>query len=99
MAIIIEEERHTSEVFRLAAWFVILLILAVAIYYIFFTAPELVVIPPSGNLSNIAPIADSPLTADDVVNSPAFQALRKATIPPVSSSTEGGRTNPFIAPF
>lgn len=101
MAIIIEEEKNRSGILRILGWIVILCLVIAAIYYVFFAAPQLVIIAPSGNLSTITPIVQSDLSPTTVLNSPAFRALNPA--PPsavVSTSTNspGGRPNPFIAP-
>jgi hypothetical protein len=99
MAIIIEEEKNRSNLGSLIGWFIILVIIASSIYYVFFAAPELVIITASDNLSAIAPIAQAPLQANDILQNPAFRALVSPTIPLVpTSTTSGGRPNPFIAP-
>lgn len=100
MAIIIEEEKSRSNIVRIIGWMVILGIVIASIYYVFFAAPELVIITPSGNLNAIAPIVQGSLNPDSVLKSPAFQALNAPPVPPVSTSSfvSGGRANPFIAP-
>ncbi len=97
MAIIIEEERKRSNITGLVGWFVILAIIAAAVYYVGFAAPELVIITPTDTISSIAPIAQSSLDASQITGSPAFKALIASSIPPVATST-GGRPNPFLAP-
>jgi hypothetical protein len=98
MAIVIEEEKSKSHLASLLGWLIILGIIVAAVYYVFFAAPELVIITPSGNLSAIAPIVQNNLQPSDVLQSPAFKLLKP---PPGSvqvSTSTGGRPNPFIAP-
>lgn len=100
MAIIIEEEKNRSNLVRILGWAIITIVIFGAIYYVFFAAPQLVVIVPSGNLGAIEPIVQGNLNASQVLTSPAFKALQPGTIPPVSTSTDsaGGRPNPFVSP-
>lgn len=98
MAIIIEEEKNRSNLTRLVGWLVIFVIIIVAIYYVFFAEPQLVIITPSDNISIITPIAQTSLSASDITGSPAFKALTPSVIPVVSTSTTGGRANPFVSP-
>ena len=101
MAIIIEEEKNRSGLFRMIGWLVAFCIVAASIYYIFFAAPQLAIIEPSGNLTAIAPILDNHIDPNQILQSPAFQALKPSPVPevPTSTGTTGGaRTNPFIAP-
>jgi len=97
MAIIVNEEKSRTNLISLLGWLGILAAVGAAVYYIFFAAPELVIIAPSGNLGAIAPIASITIHPEDVINSPAFQALQ-AQIPPPSATGPAliGRTNPFL---
>jgi len=98
MAIIVEEEKKRTNVVGLLGWIGIIVFVLVAAYYIFFAAPQLVAIQPSGSLGAIAPIANINLNPTDITNSPVFQSLQ-STIPPINpSSTISGRSNPFVAP-
>lgn len=98
MAIIIEEERKRSNFAGIIGWLVIFVIVLVAIYYVFFAAPEIVIITPSDTISTIAPIAQQSIDVGSVVGSQIFKTLVPSSIPAVSTSTAGGRPNPFIAP-
>ena len=98
MAIIIEEDRRRSNFAGLIGWFVIAVIIVVAIYYVFIAAPEVVIITPNDAVNQIAPIAQDSIDVGSVVGSPAFKALVPSSIPVVPTSTSGGRPNPFIAP-
>jgi len=96
MAIIVEEEKSRGGIIKLVMWMGLLVIIAVAVYYIFFAQPQVVefAIPPA--FVNINPIAAVSVNQEDVINSPAFQALKPyVTIP---TPTTNGRTNPFLAP-
>jgi len=98
MAIIIEEEKDRSNLTRLIGWLAIFVIIIAAIYYVFFAAPQLVIIAPSDSISTIEPIANQTINASDILDSPAFKALAPSTIPPVATTTTGGRLDPFITP-
>jgi len=99
MAIIVEEDKGKSNIGKIVGALAILGIIGASVYYIFFAAPELVIIAPTGALSTIAPIAQVSLHPEDVINSASFQAL-KPGIPAPSSTGPGtvGRSNPFILP-
>lgn len=99
MAIIVEEGEKKSNLFGIIGWLVFLGVAAVAVYYVFFAQPELVTIPASGNLGTIAPIAQSSLHPQTVIQAPAFQALKSTiTLPSPSGPVSVGRPDPFIAP-
>jgi capsule polysaccharide export protein KpsE/RkpR len=98
MAIIIEEERKRSNFTGLIGWLVIFVVIVVAVYYVFFAAPQLVIITPTDTISSIAPIAQASLSVNTILQDPAFKALNPSLIPPVATTTSGGRPNPFIAP-
>jgi hypothetical protein len=100
MAIVIEEaQKDRTNLWRFLAWFGVFIVIAAAVYYIFFAAPELVVVTPSGNFNAIAPIANISLDPSSVLQNQAFQSLQ-STVPPPSPSGPAavGRSNPFIAP-
>ncbi len=99
MAIIVEEGKKKTNILGIAAWVVFLIILGASLYYIFFAAPELVVLPDTGSLNAIAPIASLSLHPQDVVGSAAFKALQSTVTPPSPSGPVSvGRSNPFVAP-
>src|SRR5689334_6014013 len=100
MAIIVSEERNSgASLIRLVGWLGVLAIIGAAIYYIFFVTPDVVVIPPSGNLQNIAPIASITIHPEDVINSAAFQSLQESIpAPSPSGPVSVGRSNPFMTP-
>jgi hypothetical protein len=99
MAIIVEENERKNNIFGIVEWLVFLLIAGIAIYYVFFAQPELVTIPATGNLGEIAPITQIVLHPETVVQGAAFQALTSTIpLPTPSGPATVGRTNPFIAP-
>lgn len=100
MAIIIEEERSKTNLVSLLGWSAIVIILLVATYYIFFAAPDLVNIAPPANFQNITPLAQISLAPEEVLTSPAFQALEPPSfpLPTPQGPAAVGRANPFIAP-
>ncbi len=100
MAILIEEKKSTSSLFRLIGWLVVVIILIVAAYYIFFVAPPALVIVPSSSLQGISPISQATLQPTDVLNSPSFQALKPPSfaLPTAQGPAAVGRVNPFVAP-
>jgi uncharacterized membrane protein YjjP (DUF1212 family) len=99
MAIIVEEEQKKSNLFGIIGWLVFLAIAGAAVYYVFFAQPELVTISASGTIGTIAPIAQTSLHPETVVQSSAFQALKSTiTLPSPQGPAGVGRTDPFIAP-
>lgn len=101
MAIIVEEQKRASLNFiQIIGWTAIILILCLAVYYIFFSTPELVTIPAPAGLAEVAPLTQATLHPEDVLNSPAFQALQASSIPLPTPTGPApvGRSDPFIAP-
>ena len=102
MAIIVDEEKKPTHIFAILMWLSFLAIAIVAVYYIFFAAPQTEVLPISGGLSAIAPLAgDSVSQPQDIIKTAAFQAiLQGTTIQPPSSTGPAavGRPNPFLSP-
>lgn len=100
MAIIIEERKSRASLVRLIGWLAVIVIIGVAAYYIFFAAPQLVIVSPSGGLQSIAPISQVTLHPEDVLNSPAFQSLKIPAFPLPSPQGPAavGRVNPFVSP-
>jgi hypothetical protein len=100
MAIVVEEERNRVNLGRLLGWVVFLIVVGVAVYYIFFAAPELVTISPPAGVQAIEPITQFTLNPADVLNSATFTSLKPPSFPlptPTGPATVG-RSNPFIAP-
>jgi len=99
MAIIIEEEKKRSNIFAFLGWFVVIAIIAVAIYYIFFIEPPSATILPTGTLQQVSALPVASINPQDVINSQGFQSLQPYIAEPSSTSPAGlGRSNPFIAP-
>jgi len=101
MAIIIDEEKKPTHLFAIFAWLAFLIVASIAVYYIFFAVPQATLLPAAGNLSALAPLASSTVQPQDVINSPAFQAiLQGTTVQPPSSTgpVSVGRPDPFLSP-
>lgn len=100
MAIVIEEERSRVNIMSILGWLVVTVMIATTVYYVFFAAPDLVIITPSGDFQNIAPIAQISLHPEDVLNSPAFQALKAPpfALPTPQGPAAVGRQNPLVSP-
>lgn len=97
MAIVVEEEGKPRQNFTgLITGGIVFVVVALAVYYVFFKRPDLVdVATPTG--SNTAVLSQINLQPDEVINSPAFQALHPYT-QPIATSTGGG-ANPFLGSF
>jgi hypothetical protein len=101
MAIIVDEERKPTHIFAIVAWLGFLIVVSVAVYYIFFAVPQAAVLPTTGGLSTLAPLASTTIQPQDVINSAAFQAILKGTTiqpPSASGPATKGRQNPFLSP-
>ena len=101
MAIIVDEEKKPTRIFAVIAWLGFLVVVSVAVYYVFFAAPQATVLPATGGLSTRAPLASSTIQPQDVINSTAFQAVLKGTTIQAPSATGPAsvkRTNPFLSP-
>jgi hypothetical protein len=99
MAIVIEEEKKSSNIFSFLGWLVVLAIIAVAIYFIFFVEPPSAIILPTGTLESVSSLPINGVNPQDVVNNEEFQALQQYVAEPTSTGPiTHGRSNPFIAP-
>jgi hypothetical protein len=99
MAIIVEEEEKKSNLFGVIGWLLFLIIAGAAVYYVFFTQPQLVTIPATGTIGTIAPITQTALHPETVIQNPAFQALKSTiALPSPQGPAAVGRPDPFIAP-
>jgi len=96
MAIVIEEEKNRISPISIITWLVILVIVGLAVYYIFFSQPQLVEITAPSSFQNINPLSKVDVNPEDVINSPGFQSL-KSTIAPLAPGNTG-RENPFLVP-
>jgi len=96
MAIIIEEETNKISIVSILSWLAVLVIIGVAVYYVFFTKPQLVEVAAPPNFKDIDPLAKISLNPEDVVNSQAFQSLKPYVT--IGTPEAAGRQNPFL-PF
>jgi hypothetical protein len=99
MAIIIEEEKKTSNLTNLLGIVAILATVAVGAYYLFFVSvPPSIITPPAG-FNDITPITQITFNPQSVVGSAAFTSLKQSIPEPTSTSPAAvGRTDPFLAP-
>lgn len=101
MAIVVDEEKKPTHIFAILSWLGFLVVVAVAVYYIFFAAPQATILPATGGLNTIAPLANSAVQPQTVIASPAFQAILKGTTiqpPSPTGPATKGRPNPFLSP-
>ncbi|HTY40077.1 MAG TPA: hypothetical protein VMC43_03245 [Candidatus Paceibacterota bacterium] len=96
MAIVIEEQRENgSNLGSVLVWVGILIIIAAAVYYLFFAQPELIEVAAPSGFQATEQITKIDLNADDVVKSGSFAALQEhVTLP---TNDQFGRPNPFLA--
>ncbi len=99
MAIVIEEEsRNGTHWGNRIAWLLVAVVLAVAVYYIFFKKPHLVEVATPDNFQNIEQISTlTKLDPNAIVNTKEFQILQSYATPLQPQS--GGRINPFLSSF
>jgi hypothetical protein len=98
MAIVVEEENAGKGGWGgLLVWSVIFVVLAVAIYYVFFKRPDLVEVHTPANFENTVQLSKINLNPDRVVNDPLFISFKKYAEPlnPIPSA----RPNPFFGSF
>ena len=99
MAIVIEEEKKSSNILAVFGWLVVLAMIGAAIYYVFFVEPPSAIILPSGTLQSLGSLPASGVNPQDVVNNDEFQALQQYISEPTSTGPVSvGRQNPFVAP-
>lgn len=97
MAIIVEEEQKSRQNFTgLIVWSLIFVVIAVAVYYVFFKRPDLVE-QATPTLTNTEALSKIELKPDEVINSPSFQALQSYVQP--LTPPPAGRANPFLGNF
>jgi len=95
MAIVIEEERaHVGSPINVIIWIVMLAIVAVGMYYLFFTQPELVEYVAPASFQGTEQIARAQIDPSGILNDSRFRDLRQyVTLP---DETNFGRVNPFL---
>jgi hypothetical protein len=100
MAIVVEEERSKVNIIQLLGWFTVLGVVGASLYYLFFAAPDLVVIPPPPSFTAVAPLSSISVSPESVLNSPAYTALKAPPfpLPTPQGPAQVGRVNPFVAP-
>lgn len=95
MAILIEEENNRASIVKVFLWLLILIIIAVAGYYIFFAKPQLVeiVVPQNLQSKSIDSLAGINFNPQGVLNGEEFQSLKQYITPPKPGNA--GKSNPF----
>jgi len=99
MAIIVEEEKKIGSIVRIVGWLAVLVILGVAIYYLFFVAPPSAAVPTPVGLSNLTSLSKVNIASGSVAQTQQFLSLQQYIPSPSAQGPAGvGRTNPFLAP-
>lgn len=95
MAIVVEQEKKSTNWFYILTGVLMAVLLLVAAYYLFFAKPEIIniVVPTRLDTSVLSEIRFDP---QSVINESTFRSLRPYGTEPTPG--EVGRTNPF-APF
>jgi hypothetical protein len=97
MAIIVDEDKNKANIFRIFGWIGILIILGATVYYVFFSAPEIVVISPPASFQYVTPLASVTLHPLDVLNGAAYLSLKSTVpLPTPTGPVAVGRTDPFL---
>jgi flagellar basal body-associated protein FliL len=96
MAIVIEEEKNKINILSIITWLVIIVIIGLAVYYIFFSQPQLIEVATPSSFQNINPLAKINISPENVINGPAFQSLKSTITLPAPGNA--GRGNPFLMP-
>jgi hypothetical protein len=98
MAILVEEEGNKTNIFKLLIWAGILVVVIVAIYYVFFVNPPLVEVAVPVHFANIGSLGNLTLDPRQVINGPAMSSLKQYVMVPPPDPSSAGRPNPFV-PF
>jgi hypothetical protein len=100
MAIVIEEDKSKQKNgVSFLGLIIVVVILAVAAYFIFFVNPEPASITPPAGLENIDNASQVQVDPAGVTNSPSFQMLKQYISEPTSTGPVSvGRTDPFLIP-
>ena len=99
MAILVEEEGNKTNIFKLLIWAGMLVVVVVAIYYIFFVNPPLLESALPSHFVNINSLGKLTLDPLQVINGPAFSFVNHPYVTvPLPDPSSAGRPNPFV-PF
>ncbi len=97
MAIILEEQKNKNSWLSIALGAVVILVIIVLAYFLFFTSAPLIEIVAPLQLQSTSQLSAVSFNPTEVIESPVFKVLRK--YPGLNISTgKLGRANPF-APF
>jgi hypothetical protein len=95
MAIIIEEEKRKINWFNLAVGVFIVVLLAVAVYYLFFISPPLIEKVAPVRLQSLEELSSIKLEPEAILNNPNFQILKQYANPIEINEGLVGKVNPF----
>ncbi|MDE2019193.1 MAG: hypothetical protein KGJ13_02470 [Patescibacteria group bacterium] len=99
MAIIIEEEKTSSNIISFLGWISVIVILVVAVYYIFLITPPVAIIAPPGNLQAILSVSGQTQNPQDILGNTVYQSLKQYVPAPTPTGPGAvGRPNPFVSP-
>ncbi len=93
MAIVVEEEKKSTNWAAVASTIVVIGVLFVGGYLLFFKKPELIDVVSPGSASDLNKISKITFNPEEVINSSVFKSLRQFG-GSVSNQTPG-RSNPF----
>jgi hypothetical protein len=96
MAIIIEEEKRKINWFALVVILSLVIIIGVAIYYLFFASTPLVEKIASPRLRSLQELSSIKLEPEAIIDDPRFQILKQYVNPIEIQTNSIGRTNPFV---
>ena len=96
MAILVTEEgENRVDIANIVIWVSLLVVVVIAVYFIFFRKPPLIEVTSPSNYQNTDPLASVNLNPQEVANS--IEQTLKPYVPPPSPAVVG-RENPFLAP-
>jgi hypothetical protein len=102
MAIVVEEEISKTSYLSLAIWVGLLILVVIAVYYVFFATPPSGVIASDVRFTNANIISRITLNSNAILSGQAFSSLKmNVTLPPVETYMTPdnlGRLNPFLPP-
>jgi hypothetical protein len=97
MVVVLEEKENSTKLITIVAWFLFVVAIGVAAYFVFFQAPATIQYLPPPDFPNLSGLDDVKKSIDPtkVLQSPLLQQKQYT---PVFSGGSVGRSNPFT-PF
>ncbi len=93
MAIVIQEEKNTGSWFGFSILLVVLVVLGIALYYLFFVQPEILTAVTAKNLESIEEFSRMQFDPQTVTNSDFFKGQKQFI--PLTPVVSGGNPRPF----